>query len=376
MNLLSYIDSSAVHSLIIFFIFRGHDFRTDFLQLGTLKAIFPTVPTMSLTATLSPKDIDTMKKNLGMKNPRIVRVSPNRKNLFIGKGERLPNCVGKEGYDEILAPIALKLKTLRKAYPMTIIYMNMEYLGYAYKLFCKIIPNIYETEISSPTTCLFTQFHSEITPKLNTELLAEIKTNSSNIRVIFATTSLGMGVDASSIKKIIHIRPPATMETFIQEIGRAGRDGKEAFTMLYYNNSDLSSKVISEEMSKFCSSTTCLRAQILGYFGFREELQIRCCSNCDNVDNDEEDDTPIQVKCIKYRSIENIEALRENVTAQVVEWNSKENDYGAEFDLSIVKLIVDRAEFTRDKFEIFAYGVWDEDLCQGIFDLILQNTSD
>ena len=92
--------------------------------------------------------------------------------------------------------------------------------------------------------------------------------------------------------------------------------------------------------------------------------------------NDEEDDTPIQVKCIKYRSIENIEALRENVTAQVVEWNSKENDYGAEFDLSIVKLIVDRAEFTRDKFEIFAYGVWDEDLCQGIFDLILQNTSD
>ena len=87
--------------------------------------------------------------------------------------------------------------------------------------------------------CLFTEFHSSITTQLHSEILSVIKDNNSNIWVIFATTALRMGVDANSI------RPPITMESFIQKIGRAGRDTKEASALLHYNNFDLVSPVIA-----------------------------------------------------------------------------------------------------------------------------------
>ena len=56
------------------------------------------------------------------------------------------------------------------------------------------------------------------------------------MRVIFATTALGMGVDAPNIENIIHITPPANLESYVQEIGRAGRSGNQSYAMIYYNN--------------------------------------------------------------------------------------------------------------------------------------------
>ena len=154
---------------------RGHDFRKDFLELSSLKAIFPNVPTLALTATISPQDVDRMKKDLAVTNPKIVRVSPNRQNLYIGKAVRLPDSEGFRGYDEILTPIAIELNNLRKDYPMTIIYMNLKYLGHAYRLFERLISNIYVSEIPKPTTCLFTEFHSSITPQLTVKYCQKLK---------------------------------------------------------------------------------------------------------------------------------------------------------------------------------------------------------
>ena len=58
-------------------------------------------------------------------------------------------------------------------------------------------------------------------------------------RVVFATTALGMGVNAPHVRHVIHIGPPSNLETYFQEIGRAGRCGEPAMATLYYNNSDI-----------------------------------------------------------------------------------------------------------------------------------------
>ena len=56
---------------------------------------------------------------------------------------------------------------------------------------------------------------------------------------MFATVALGMGVDVPSIRNIIHVGPPRTIREYFQETGRAGRDGKQSLSVLYYNNRDI-----------------------------------------------------------------------------------------------------------------------------------------
>ena len=81
---------------------------------------------------------------------------------------------------------------------------------------------------------LFAQYHSPQTAEMKEEVLLEISKRNSNIRVIFATSALGMGVNAPFIENIIHIGPPSSVEQYMQEIGRAGRKGQLAVAQLYY----------------------------------------------------------------------------------------------------------------------------------------------
>ena len=67
----------------------------------------------------------------------------------------------------------------------------------------------------------------------------DIKKGSSRIRVLFATTALGMGVNISHVSTIIHIGPPSSLEAYIQGIGRAGHNGRKSSAVMFYNNSDI-----------------------------------------------------------------------------------------------------------------------------------------
>jgi superfamily II DNA helicase RecQ len=88
-----------------------------------------------------------------------------------------------------------------------------------------------------PTGRLFAQFHSPQTDRMKKELITEIKKADSRVRVIFATSALGMGVDSPYVTSIIHISPSSSLEAYMQEIGRAGRTvGIQARATLYYNN--------------------------------------------------------------------------------------------------------------------------------------------
>ena len=95
-----------------------------------------------------------------------------------------------------------------------------------------------------------------------------------------------MGLNAPSISRVIHFQPPTTLEKYLQEIGRAVRNGRQATAILYYNMSDIapSRKGLSEEMRKFClNKSTRLRKHLLKYFGFSNVHYCgsadRCCSD-------------------------------------------------------------------------------------------------
>ena len=150
---------------------------------------------MALTATAPPHLLTNLKKSLTLKNScKVVAANPNRVNIYLDKKMRMSNHHAYESYDRILLPIANRLFVERENYPMTIIYMKLKYCGYSYGIFERILKdNQYVGETNDPAARLFAQFHAPQTKQMKKSILSEIKKTDSRIRVLFATSALGMG---------------------------------------------------------------------------------------------------------------------------------------------------------------------------------------
>ena len=101
---------------------------------------------------------------------------------------------------------------------------------------------------------------------MKVQILQQMCSTNSIVRVIFATFAIGMGVDVPNIRQVIHVCPPCSVKQYFQETGRAGRDGKPADAILYYNNRDIATNrsIMQSDMREFCHATNdCLRKKLL-----------------------------------------------------------------------------------------------------------------
>ena len=272
-------------------IVRSTDFRKDYGKLGVLCALFPDVPCLAMTATASQSDINDIQESLGMKKCKYIVANPDRKNIFYKK-------VFRHGQDAdaikaILMPIAENLLKQKNAYRLTIVYLPLRLCGYAYKLFEYVLGVQQYFPLGSaaiPANRLFAQFHAPQTVEMKDEILKQLCSRTSIIRVVFATIAIGMGVDIPDIRQVIHIGPPCSVKAYFQETGRAGRDGKLSSALLYYNNRDIGRNRIGmqEDMREFClSENICLRRLLLKSLdvdldGHNSVKQLHlCCNVCE-----------------------------------------------------------------------------------------------
>lgn len=116
---------------------------------------------------------------------------------------------------------------------MTIVYVeNLEFLGYFYQyLKSELNDNQYKGEHVTENR-IFAQFHKDYTEAMKIHVITELKNENPTLRLIFATVALGMGLDARCITRIMHCRPPTTIEKYLQEILRAGRTGDKCTAVL------------------------------------------------------------------------------------------------------------------------------------------------
>jgi superfamily II DNA helicase RecQ len=178
--------------------------------------------------------------------------------------------------------------------------------------------------------------------------------------VIFATSALGMGFDAPYVTRIIHITPPATVESYLQEIWRAGRTGLLSRAILYYNNSAIANneKHIQHEMKTYCQSQQiCLRQQILQYLGFSKVTQEKCCSVCEDLSGKvfsdvNEDQKP--TKKFRMLAITNRAILEEKNYCEVLNKNQVKSEM-----LSIPSIEVD---VVNKMMEVIEYIETESDL--------------
>ncbi len=245
----------------------GHDFRPAYTQLGTLKNTFPDVPVAAFTATADTATQDDIVKQLGIPKARKHLASFDRKNLFL---EVRP---GTSRLPQIL-------QFLRNRH---------EESGIIYCLSRKSTETLAEKLRSSGYKA--EAYHAG----LDTEERTRIQEDFVNDRtpIIVATIAFGMGIDKSNVRWVIHYNMPKNIEGYYQEIGRSGRDGLPAQTMLFYSFADVVKlrQFIEESatrdfqlaklerMQQFAEALSCRRIALLNYFG---EHISEDCGHCDN----------------------------------------------------------------------------------------------
>ena len=111
----------------------------------------------------------------------------------------------------------------------------------------------YEPCASPPsiTARLFAMYHARVGDEDKKDIMKSIMKPNGNCRLLFSTTAFGMGVDAPNIRTVIHFGPPADMDDYFQECGRAGRDGIGSNAILYYYPGCLIGHV-SKNMKEYC----------------------------------------------------------------------------------------------------------------------------
>ena len=188
---------------------RGQDFRVDYGNLAVVCATFASSPVIAMTATASRSDREAIKLSLGLKDCVEIIGNPDRHNITYYKQQRIGDDI--DFLTELFSAMSQQLLKEKINFPLTVIYLPLKWCGFAYKLFDSVLGNDQyypEGSLSVPQNRLFGQFHSPQTSEMKDEILKQLCSEVSVIRVVFATVALGMGVDIKEIRHIIHITPP------------------------------------------------------------------------------------------------------------------------------------------------------------------------
>ena len=306
----------------------GHDFRPEYRDISKIRKQFNGAVLLGFTATATPHVQDDIAKNLELKTHRKFVASFDRKNLHIQIAAK---------YD----PFSQTINFLEE---------HKDQSGIIYCFSRKQVDELYE-ELHARKYSV-RPYHaglSDADRAKSQELFIK-----DDIQIIVATIAFGMGINKPNVRFVVHYDLPKNIESYYQEIGRAGRDGLTAHCLLLFGYGDIRkinyfidqkeekeqriAKMHLESLIRFAESPFCRRIPLLGYFG--ENYSIDNCGMCDNCDSPKKDLIDITeeaqkfLSCIKrteefYGATHIVDILRGSKSAKVLgKGHDKLSTYG------------------------------------------------
>lgn len=247
----------------------GHDFRPEYTRLQFLKGQFPEVPVIALTATADKITRRDIIQQLGLPDPRVFIASFDRPNLSLE-----------------VRPAQGRLRQI-----LDFLAERPKQAGIIYCLSRKSTENLAAKLLAQGVRAA--AYHAGLAPGTRSQVQEDFIND--RVPVICATVAFGMGIDKSNVRWVIHYNLPKNIESYYQEIGRSGRDGAPADTLLFYSYGDVmllhdilsqnESEVLEvkleklKRMQQYAEAAICRRKMLLNYFG--EDYPERGCGNCD-----------------------------------------------------------------------------------------------
>ena len=268
----------------------GHDFRPEYRQLIKARANFPKAACVALTATATPRVRADIKTSLQIDGGREFVASFNRENLFI-------QIVPKDN------PLKQTLRFIRK-------FENQSGIIYCHSR--RQVEDLYA--VLSDKGFSVKPYHAGLTDiERNRNQEAFIR---DDVQIIVATIAFGMGIDKPNVRFVLHYDLPKNIESYYQEIGRAGRDGLRSHCLLLFSYADVQKikyfidqkdptekRVANIHLSallRFAESEVCRRIPLLNYFG--ENYHTEKCNMCDNCLAEEKEKVDLTVAAQKFLS--------------------------------------------------------------------------
>lgn len=268
----------------------GYTFRDAYLHIGDFINKLKRKPVIcACSATISADSLNIIHDSLHMDKPAVLRSDLRRDNLILLKKD--VTCQKKTLEERLEFRIKKLCKTINKYHKDGSVLIFAQTTTYVDALY-----NILEEKYPDDVT----RYHSRIKPERRKKQLLFVFLQGKG-KIMIVTSAFSMGIDVPDIELVVHFNAPISMTDYIQQIGRAGRDGRKAHCVLFYDQngdddaisasfikkakkqSPKAAKTIKARLSQvrdFINSNNCMVCDILEYQGQHEVKTCKRCTVC------------------------------------------------------------------------------------------------